>query len=116
MQGPGEEQGEKQALIVYALYLFSFIVGISPLIGVVIAYLYRRGAPDWLRTHYQFQIRTFWLVLLAVVIGAMLAAAFIGWLIILAAAAWLILRCVVGIKRLGERRPIDNPASLLLGG
>ena len=35
------------------------------LAGVIIAYAQRRDAPDWVHSHYRFQIRTFWIAVLS---------------------------------------------------
>lgn len=110
-----QENARKTALIVYALYLGSFIVGITLLAGVVVAYIYRNDAEEWLASHYRFQIRTFWMFVLFSMIGGLLAIVFVGWFILVFAAVWLIVRCVIGIKRLGERQPIADPASWLFG-
>ena len=48
-----------QAKIIYILYLAGFIVGITPLIGIVMAYMNRGEGSDWIQSHYQWQIRTF---------------------------------------------------------
>ncbi|NLG74719.1 MAG: hypothetical protein GX535_00625, partial [Xanthomonadaceae bacterium] len=52
------------AKIIYVLYLVGLLTALTSLVGVVMAYIYRDEAPDWLKTHYTFQIRTFWLMLL----------------------------------------------------
>lgn len=110
-----QENAKKKALVVYALYLGSFIVGITLLAGVVVAYIYSNDAEGWLATHYRFQIRTFWMFVLFSIIGGLSAVIVVGWFILVFAAVWLIVRCVIGIKRLGERQPIADPASWLFG-
>lgn len=110
-----QENAKKTALIVYALYIGSFIVGITLLVGVVVAYIYRNDAGGWLESHYRFQIRTFWMFVLFSIVGALLAVVFVGWIVLVFAAVWLIVRCVIGIKRLGERQPIADPGSWLFG-
>jgi uncharacterized membrane protein len=35
------------------------LFGITGVIGVVMAYINKDDAAEWLKTHYQFQIRTF---------------------------------------------------------
>ena len=110
-----QDNAKKTALIIYALYLASFIVGITLLVGVVVAYIYRRDADSWLASHYRFQVRTFWIFVLFSFVGALLAIVFVGWFVLVFAAIWLIVRCVIGIKRLGERQPIADPASWLFG-
>ncbi|HEY6104626.1 MAG TPA: hypothetical protein VIV59_01495, partial [Anaeromyxobacteraceae bacterium] len=61
---PAAAPGENVAKVVYVLYLVSLVTGVTALVGVVMAYVYQGDAPDWLKTHYRFQIRTFWLGLL----------------------------------------------------
>lgn len=96
------------AQIIYILYLVSLVVGITGIVGVIMAYVYRGDAPDWLRSHYQFQIRTFWIGLLYVVLGMLLSAALVGFLVLLFWVIWLILRCVKGMQQLERREPVTD--------
>ena len=100
---------EGTAKIVYILYLVSMIVGITGLVGVVMAYINRNDAPDWLKTHYQFQIRTFWIGMLYVLVGLLLMFVLIGFLILLFWVVWLIVRCVKGMKSLDHKQAHPNP-------
>ncbi|NOZ43050.1 MAG: hypothetical protein GXP02_07810 [Alphaproteobacteria bacterium] len=95
--------------IVYVLYLVGLVAGITGIIGVVIAYVNRSDAPDWLKSHYQFQIRTFWIGGLYMVIGAILAFVAIGWFVMLFWVIWLIVRCIKGLKSLDQKEPHPNP-------
>jgi uncharacterized membrane protein len=97
--------------VVYILYLVGLVVGITSLIGVIMAYVNRRDAPFWAQTHYQFQIRTFWIGLLYGVVGVLLTFVAIGVLVLLFAVVWLIVRCVKGLKFASEGQPYPNPAS-----
>lgn len=97
------------AKLVYVLYLAGLVLGITGIIGVVMAYINRNDAPEWLQSHYQFQIRTFWIGLLYMVVGALLAMAIIGYFILLFWVVWLIIRCVKGIKALDQQQPPANP-------
>ncbi|GAC13687.1 DUF4870 family protein [Aliiglaciecola lipolytica] len=99
------------AKIVYILYLVGLVFGITGIIGVIIAYINKNDAPDWLQTHYRFQIRTFWIGALYIVIGSILSLILIGWLVILFWIIWLIIRCAQGIKALDANRAIENPTS-----
>jgi uncharacterized membrane protein len=99
--------------LVYILYLASLIVGITGLIGLVMAYLNRGQAPDAIKTHYQFQIRTFWIGLLFGFIGAITTIILIGWLLLLLLAIWWIVRCVKGMQYLGRGQPYPNPTTWL---
>lgn len=96
------------ANVIYVLYLLALLNGITAVIGVIMAYVYKDDAPEWLRTHYELQIRTFWMALLIGVIGGVLSLVFIGVAVLLALAVWWIIRCVKGIRYLGERVPYPN--------
>lgn len=95
------------ARLVYLLYLTGLLFGITGIVGVVTAYLNQNDAPDWLRSHYRFQIRTFWIGALCLFVGFLLAMILIGYLVLLFWAVWLIVRCVKGMKYLerGEAHP-----------
>lgn len=94
--------------VIYVLYLLALFNGVTAVIGVIMAYVYKDDSPEWLRTHYELQIRTFWMGLLIGVIGAVLSLVFIGVAILLALAVWWIIRCVKGIRYVGERAPYPN--------
>jgi uncharacterized membrane protein len=91
------------AKIVYVLYLIGIVTGITILVGVVMAYIYKDESPDWLRTHYESQIRLFWIGLLYCVIAGILTAILIGLLLFVVIAVWWIIRCVKGLKYLDQR-------------
>jgi uncharacterized membrane protein len=96
------------ARIIYILYLVGLATGITMLIGVIMAYVNKDDAPDWLRSHYEFQIRTFWIGVLYCVVGIVLSMIFIGFLVLLFAAVWLIVRVVKGFKFLEQRQPLPD--------
>ena len=96
------------ALAVYVLYLVGLVFGITFLIGVIMAYVGRGGAPSWLAGHYRFQIRTFWIGLLFLVIGLITSFIVIGYLLLLLLIIWLIIRCAKGISALNRREPLGN--------
>lgn len=56
-----ENTTEDLAKIIYILYLVGLVFGVTGIVGVVMAYISKDDAPDWVKTHYQFQIRTFWI-------------------------------------------------------
>ena len=104
---------EGTAKVVYILYLVGIIFGLTGIIGVVMAYINKRDAPDWLQTHYQFQIRTFWIGLLYVLIGMILSIILIGYLVLLFWVVWLVIRCVKGMKSLDQKEAHPDPAGWL---
>lgn len=100
-------------MVVYALYLASFVVGFTSVIGVVIAYVYRGKGPEWLDEHYRYQIRTFWIGLLYASVATLLTVVLIGIPLLIALAVWLIVRCVKGFRGLQEKRAPDNVGTWL---
>ncbi len=68
-----------------------------------------------LRSHYQWQIRTFWIGILYFVIGVVLCFVLIGILVLLFWFIWTLVRTVKGVLALNENRPIANPTSWLFG-
>ena len=101
------------AKIVYILYLVGLAVGITGIVGAVLAYVNRGDGSDWLDSHYRYQIRTFWIGGVYIVVGTLLSAALIGFGILLFWAVWLILRCVKGMKALEAQEPVEDVESWL---
>lgn len=103
------------AIIVYVLYCIGYFTGISALIGVVIAHVKVDEAEPMLRSHYQFQIRTFWIGALYLTIGFALSLVLIGIPILMWWFVWSVIRIIKGFIAINEHRPIANPRSWLFG-
>src|SRR5258708_39589824 len=56
-----DPQEAATANIVYILYLVGLIVPMTPIVGLIMAYVNYGDAPEWVQSHYRFQIRTFWI-------------------------------------------------------
>jgi uncharacterized membrane protein len=108
------EPGKTNLQVIYILYLASFFIGISGIVGIVLAHLNQGKSAPWIESHYTWAIRTFWLGLLGSVISFVLMFVVIGMLTIFLVAIWVIVRVVIGLQKLGRNEPIDNPQSLLL--
>lgn len=108
------EPGPTNVQVIYATYLLGFVVGITPLIGIVLAYMNRGKAGGWVESHYTWAIRTFWIGILYGLIAAVLSVILIGFLLMLAVAVWVIVRVVVGFQAVGRGEPIKNPESWLI--
>ena len=102
-------------MIIYALYLASIVIPFTFFIAVIIAYVNKSDEANFLQSHYQFQIRTFWIGLLYSIVGLLLTFILIGWLVLLFYVIWLIIRCVKGFKYLNNQQPIPNPTSWMFG-
>lgn len=101
------------AKVVYILYLVSLLVGVTSPVGVIMAYVNRGDAPDWVRTHYRFQIRTFWIGLLYAAISLLTFIIIIGIFFAMFAFIWWVVRCAKGLKHLARGEPYENPATWL---
>ena len=108
------EPGKTNVQVVYVLYLVGFVIGITSIVGLVLAYINRGKAGGWIESHYTWAIRTFWLGLLGAFVSMLLMIVVIGMLTMLLVALWVIIRTVVGLQKLGRNEPIDNPQSWLL--
>ncbi len=103
------------ALAVYALYGGGYFTGISALAGLIIAYVKLDDADPMLRSHYRFQIRTFWIGLLYLAIGIPLSVVLIGIPILAWWFIWSLVRIIRGFLLVNEHKPIANPKSWLFG-
>ena len=96
------------AKVIYILLIVGTIIGLTGIIGLIMAYVMRDGSDDWIQSHYRFQIRTFWIGLLYAMIGAITINIMVGYFILLFAFVWLIVRCTKGLKQLENREPVKN--------
>ncbi|WP_456325179.1 DUF4870 family protein [Desulfonauticus submarinus] len=103
------QQLVKTAKIVYFLYLAALIFGVTSIIGVIMAYIYKKDSnPEWINTHFRWQIRTFWISFIGGFISALLCVIIIGYLLFIALFIWWIIRCVKGLKWLNEHKEVEN--------
>ena len=107
VQGHNPAEGGT-ANTIYILYLASLVAGVTSLIGVVMAYVYQDAAPDWVKSHYRYQIRTFWIGALYGLIGAASVLIVVGAFILLFTVIWYIVRCVKGMQRVSAGQPMEN--------
>ena len=107
--------GRNLAMIVYVLYCLGYYTCISALIGVIIAHVKADDTDPVLRSHYQFQIRTFWIGLLYLTIGTLLSIVLIGIPILIWWFLWSLIRIVKGMLRINEHKPIVRATSWLFG-
>lgn len=100
--------------IVSLLYLSSFLLGITGLVGVVLAYVWRGEARDpWEASHYQYLINTFWLGLVGSIVSVILMFILIGIPMLFAVMALVVVRSVLSLIRAQKREPMPNPGTWL---
>jgi len=97
------------AMVIYILFMVPF--GVTHIVGLVMAYVSRESAPDWLRSHYTFQIRTFWIGLLYFIGACVCLIILIGFALLPAVVIWFIVRCALGLARLLRNEPYPTPES-----
>jgi uncharacterized membrane protein len=103
------------ALVIYVLYFVGYFTGITALIGVIMAHIQVGTAEPLLATHYRFQIRTFWIGLLYLVIGTILSFMIVGIAVLIWWFIWSLVRNIKGVLALNEYRPIGDPTSWMFG-
>ena len=128
---PQTRDGDEKLLpiAVYILYILGWAsIGLTPLIGFVMAYALKARAPDWVRTHYVFAIRTAWLgligwvaVALIYVLGAPLLLVMVGFLLWYVAAGlagligvWVTVRCIAGLIYASRCEPYPRPSAWIV--
>ena len=102
---------------VYISYLLGWILIISPVVGLIWAYLQKSSASATAQTHYHFAIRTFWMGLGLSLAAGILSVITFGLLsfLFLPLSLWIIVRMVKGllIFNRGEMHP--NPKTWWIG-
>jgi len=115
------------AFIIYGLYLLGLINGLTIIVGLVVAYANRDGAGQRVRSHYIFQIRTFWTAIgwwiiggALVMFGVPLSLVFVGipmvmlgGLIFAVGHVWFGVRCLAGLVYLARDEAYPRPRSWL---
>lgn len=95
----------------------TFLFGWPSIIAVIINYVKRGDARGtWLESHFDWQIKTFWIALALAcaifLVGLVLAIVLIGlaiWVIgFFVLGCWAIYRIATGWLRLNDRRPIGH--------
>ena len=102
--------GEKKDLvyIVYILYILGYVTGIANLIGVVLAYIVKDPEQPITYSHYQEQIKIFWISLIGFVVGLLTVHIFLGVLILIFTYIWVIVKTIKGLLLLNKDKPFPK--------
>ena len=112
---PALQDDKTMPLVVYVLYLVALLsVGATAVVGVILAYVSKSAAPEWMASHYVFQIRTFGLSLLFSLIGAVLLPIGIGFVILPAVGIWVAVRCILGLSWLLKGQAYPTPRNWMI--
>lgn len=98
--------------IISALYIASLVLGITAIIGLVLAYLWK-GEPHapWEESHFRYHIRTFWIGLLWAIVAAILLVATLFlfvWLFVPLVGVWFVVRAFKSLMAAQRHAPIQN--------
>jgi len=90
-------------IVVYALYLGSFVAGITAIAGVIIAYIKRDEVHGTIyESHFANAIFTFWVFLVGMIIAVPLCFVVIGIPLAIGLGVWVIYRCIKGLIRVTD--------------
>ena len=105
---PQVVQNASLAMIIYVLYLVGFFTGITALVGVILAYVNRTNEPSAVvRSHFDYQISTFWWGLLWLTIGWITVWILVGYIVWLVWAIWALYRCIKGLSALNRNEAVQ---------
>jgi uncharacterized membrane protein len=99
----GDRRLNNLALLVYAIQAISLFTGLPVLVGLLINYL-KMGDVRGTRfeSHFRWQIRTFWWMLLWSIVGGLLTWILVGFAILGVAWLWFVYRITRGFLALND--------------
>ncbi len=102
--GRRSDPARNLAVLVYILQAMSFFsAGVTGLVGVIINYIKLDDVQNtWVGPHFRWQIRTFWIGLLWMIIGYITMVMIIGVFILMITSIWVIYRIVKGALALND--------------
>ncbi len=100
--------------IVALLYLAGALVGVTVLIGLILAYVWRKEPLEgWEKSHFDFHIRTFWWSIVFTIVSFVLSIILIGLVGFMLVGLWALIRTVVALVAAQKRAPLPRPHTLL---
>ncbi len=95
--------------IISLLYLASPLLGVTALIGIVLAYVWRNEPhAEWESSHYRYLIRTFWLGLIGSAVSVLFMIVLVGFLLLAAVFVLVVVRCVLSLVNAQKQQPMPN--------
>jgi len=100
--------------IISLLYLASTITGVTGIIGVILAFVWRGEAHEpWEDSHYQYLINTFWIGLAGTIVGMVLMIVLIGFFVLIGVFVLVVVRSVLSLLKAQKKEPMPNPGTWL---
>ncbi|MEO1104345.1 MAG: hypothetical protein AAFW98_11525 [Pseudomonadota bacterium] len=93
----------------------SLAIPFLAILAVIVAHQSaKQDPPAWLASHYTYQIRTFWIGLVAYLIAWALMFVGVGLLLLPLIAVWVVARSVRGLINIARQDPIEDPQSFFV--
>ena len=103
-----------KATIIALLYIAGFVVGVTGLVGFVLALVWKdEVAGTWEESHLQYHVMTFIIGLIVSVVGVILSFILIGIPILIALAVWVLVRSILALIKAQKQEPIPDPKTWL---
>lgn len=100
-------------IFIYLLLFFMVMsLGFSGVLGIVLIYLIQDRASPLVKSHYQFQKRTFWggiVALILIILSLRLNIPTLSYALIIPTFLWITGRCVIGFNHLFHHREHPKP-------
>lgn len=94
------------ARIVYILYGIGFVGGLGAVAGLVLAYDNARALDPIVASHFQTQIKMFWIGVFWLCLAFLtFSVFFLGWAILASWAGWTVYKIVTGLIALNQDQP-----------
>jgi uncharacterized membrane protein len=101
---------KKVAVVVYLCQVLAFaFAGLPLLVGVAINFMKQDQAKGtWLESHFNWQIKTVWVVLAGFALSGLTLEFGIGFFTLLATIVWMVYRIVIGWTALNADQPLKD--------
>jgi uncharacterized membrane protein len=124
----GATEDKTMPAVVYGLYLVALATALPVFVGVIVAYFSRANAGPVARSHFEFQIRTFWLSIAWWIIGGLLILFggilsfvlvgipffILGWVICGLVWVWFLVRSILGVAHLSRGEAYPRPYAWII--
>lgn len=100
--GANVESERTLVLVAYVLHLIGSVAALPSIAALILNYLKRNDSGEFLGTHHEWMVATFWWALLWVVIGWLTTVVLVGWLVLGVTWLWYVYRHLLGLVRLAN--------------
>ena len=104
--------------IISLLYIASFLAGVTSIIGVILAYVWRGEAHEsWEDSHYRYHIRTFWIGMVwgvVALIATIVTLFLLAWVFFPLVAIWFVARAVKALLAAQKHEPVSHVETWLV--